>query len=117
VTTTTPYIAPSGPVSYGDSGSSSNGDTYTGIGGEPTLKTIPTTVVTTVPTTVPTTIATTPTMAEPTITIETTAPPTEMPTTVVTTVPTTKKAGGWSALIALVGLAAAGLLLLAARKA
>ncbi|ACL15567.1 hypothetical protein [Methanosphaerula palustris] len=116
VTTTTQYIAPSGPVSFGDSSSSSSGDVYTGVGGEPTIKTIPTTVVTTVPTTtVVTPVPTNQTIEEPTITIETTAPPIEVQT-IATTVPTTQKSGAGFGMITLLGLTAAGLLFLAARK-
>lgn len=115
VTTTTQYIAPSGPVSYGDSSTSGNGDTYTGIGGEPTIKTVPTTTRTTEPTTMITTVNTTQTISEPTLTIETTVP-TTMVQTIPTTVPTTKKAGIPAGFIALIGLAAAGLLFLAGRK-
>jgi hypothetical protein len=116
VTTTTQYIAPTGPVSLGDSSSSNSGDVYTGVGGEPTIKTIPTTVVTTIPTTVPTTVITVnQTTSEPTITIETTAPPTEVQT-VPMTVPTTKKSGAGFGMITLLGLTTAGLLFLGARK-
>ncbi|ACL16831.1 hypothetical protein Mpal_1517 [Methanosphaerula palustris E1-9c] len=118
VTTTTQYIAPSGPVSYGDSSSSGNGDTYTGVGGEPTIQKTTTNVTTTVPTTVittvNTTVNTTQTISEPTLTIETTVP-TEVQT-IPTTVPTTKKAGAFPGIITLIGLAGAGLLLLAGRK-
>jgi len=117
-TITTQYIPSSGPVSFGDSSSSGSGDVYTGVGGEPTLKTIPTTVATTVPTAVPTTVNTTvnitQTISEPTLTLETTAPTTVQ--TIAIAVPTTKKAGADVGLITLIGLAAAGLLLMAGRK-
>jgi hypothetical protein len=112
VTTTTQYIAPSGPVSYG--GSSNSGDVYTGVGGEPTIKKTTTNVTTTVPTTVITTVNTTQTVSEPTLTLETTVP-TEIQT-IPTTVPTTKKAGAFPGIITLIGLAGAGLLFLAGRK-
>ncbi len=114
-TVATQYIAPSGPVSFGDSSPSGSGDVYTGVGGEPTLATIPTTIITTVPTTVPTTVNTTQTISEPTLTLETTIPTTAVQT-IATTVPTTKKAGAFPGIITLIGLAGAGLLLLAGRK-
>ena len=119
VTIATQYIAPSGPVSLGDSNPSGSGDVYTGVGGEPTLKTIPTTVATTVPTTVittvNTTVNTTPTISEPTLTLETTVP-TMAVQTIATAIPTTKKAGAFPGIITLIGLATAGLLFLAGRK-
>ena len=114
-TVATQYITPSGPVSFGDSSLSSSGDVYTGVGGEPTLATIPTTIITTVPTTVPATVNTTLTISEPTLTLETTIP-TMAVQTIATTVPTTKKAGAFPGILTLIGLAGAGLLLLAGRK-
>ena len=119
VTVATQYITPSGPVSFGDSGSSGSGDTYTGVGGEPTSRTTATTVATTVSTTVPTTMITiaviNQTNSEPTLTVQTTAPPTAVQT-IATTIPTTQKSGAGFGIITLIGLITAGLLFLAGRK-
>ncbi|WP_440950562.1 hypothetical protein [Methanosphaerula subterraneus] len=113
-TIATPYIAPSGPVSFGDSSSSSGGDVYTGVGGEPTAMTTATTVPTTVPTTEIVTSTTTPATSEPTLIIQSTLTMNVQNAT--TTVPTTKMAGADFGFITLFGLAAAGVLLLAGRR-